>query len=891
MSAAPKMCENPCETCAKEGLPLLLTRYAVMPSETGAPKLSGTLTSSQLDSIALGKGAHYGLRLLRSGYVYVYDQARDGWDEYFVTVDGILSKLPPRVLARKEKQPPNPFAPTKNDQQGDALSKVGVQGLAAYSEGFVLKSKATPAVEFRCARNGAAPLAGVITIRNPKHATKVWIAFSNVEWTHAVFEKHADEAHRRQHMRCITIADGKVASQPSTAPLVDIKSHLPEYRMEQVSAGKAFAKWCPHQYNGRQHAADHLIKAVQAARPQGGAAIVALHDPVALAMEISALMDMRKAIYANHEKVYKPFFAANAIASLEGSIKEQAKVEAMTDAQADDTLDQAIFNAVAGGRSASSLGVPEAAPRTFTEAQLQKIAQDKWQTYTHDRTGKPRFDAASSKSWLNEFNTNLAKLDAEHILPLAKAHVAWLQHDCMVQHMSCTFDELDPASNVAYTATTAQALQGTADKQPSYDLYVRWLKAGTVTPDNLLMRALGLNRQALIDKIKETDAKLLDARAFPTDMLLGYTKEALEKMPPSWQAAMGQLLQSTGGAMLTYLDAFAEGKAPGMAAAAIASMSGMQFTKVTAKGSKGKFIAHLMTELSKLDPNLKVKPNQLGQAVSRQLKLLAIEGAPMSNTDKRSWLVVLNPDVLPDSSAKGLKGDALAKKIAEAIQAPDRLPSLQASAFKNGVASPGFGALSGFCVGAIQMLNFTKLVADYTGAMKQEKSEAQQRMWAGAASILGTFGEATGAGLEALGEARLGNALGLKMSRTPNLLIQTGRRLGLLAGLFVAYLDLMQARDAKAKGDIGLTLAYAGSGILGGLLAAAFFKAAVLGPVAWFFVGLGVLLLLGVTAWIEKLKDNPVQEWLMRCHFGMRPQGEKYATQVEEAKDLEAAFS
>jgi len=890
MSAAPKMCENPCETCAKEGLPLLLTRYAVMPSETGAPKLSGTLTSSQLDSIALGKGAHYGLRLLRSGYVYVYDQARDGWDEYFVTVDGILSKLPPRVLARKEKQPPNPFAPTKNDQQGDALSKVGVRGLAAYSDGFVLKSKATPAVEFRCARNGAAPLAGVITIRNPKHATKVWIAFSNVEWTHAVFEKHADEAHRRQHMRCIAIADGKVASQPGTAPLVDIKSHLPEYRMEQVSAGKAFAKWCPHQYNGRQHAADHLIQAVQTARPQG-AAIVALHDPVGLTMEISALMDMRKSVYANHEKVYKPFFAANTIASLEGSIKEQAKVEAMTDAQAADTRDQAILNAIAGGRSASSLGVPEAAPRTFTQAQLQKIAQDKWQTYTHDRTGKPRFDAASSKSWLNEFNTNLAKLDAEHILPLAKAHVAWLQHDCMVQHMSCTFDELDPASNVAYTATTAQALQGTADKQPSYDLYVRWLKAGTATPDNLLMRALGLNRQALIDKIKETDAKLLDGRAFPTDMLLGYTKEALEKMPPGWQAAMGQLLQSTGGALLTYLGAFEEGKAPGMAAAAIASMSGMQFTKVTVKGNKGKFIAHLMTELSKLDPNLKVKPNLLGQAVSRQLKLLAIEGAPMNNSDKRSWLVVMNADVLSDPSTKGLKGDALAKKIAETIQTPDQLPSLQASAFRNGVASPGFGALSGFCVGALQVLNFTKLVSDYTGAMKQEQSEAQQRLWAGGAAILGTFGEASGAGLEALGKAQLANARGLAMSQAPDALKFGGRALGLGAGVFVAMLDLMQAADANTNGDTGLARAHFMSGVFGAGLAWAFFKATTLGPIAWVIVGLAVLVLLGITWWIEKHKDNKVQEWLMRCHFGTKPPSEKYETQPQEAKELEVAFA
>jgi len=129
------------------------------------------------------------------------------------------------------------------------------------------------------------------------------------------------------------------------------------------------------------------------------------------------------------------------------------------------------------------------------------------------------------------------------------------------------------------------------------------------------------------------------------------------------------------------------------------------------------------------------------------------------------------------------------------------------------------------------------------------------------------------------------------MSQVPDALKFGGRVLGLGAGLFVAYLDLMQARDAKAKGDIGLTLAYAGSGILGGLLAAAFFKAASLGPVIWFFVGLGVLILLGVTAWIEKHKDNPVQEWLMRCHFGMRPQGEKYATQPEEAKDLEAAFA
>ena len=76
MSAAPTMCQNPCETCAKAGLPILLTRYALMPKEINAPKLAGNLDAADLKKVPLGSSAHYGLRLLRSGYVYVFDEKR-----------------------------------------------------------------------------------------------------------------------------------------------------------------------------------------------------------------------------------------------------------------------------------------------------------------------------------------------------------------------------------------------------------------------------------------------------------------------------------------------------------------------------------------------------------------------------------------------------------------------------------------------------------------------------------------------------------------------------------------------------------------------------------------------------------------------------------------------
>ena len=63
--------------------------------------------------------------------------------------------------------------------------------------------------------------------------------------------------------------------------------------------------------------------------------------------------------------------------------------------------------------------------------------------YTHDRTGKPRFDAAGSQAWLKNYNEGFKKFDGEQIVPLAKAHVAWMKHHCMVSHMSCNYDSAD----------------------------------------------------------------------------------------------------------------------------------------------------------------------------------------------------------------------------------------------------------------------------------------------------------------------------------------------------------------------------------------------------------------------------------------------------------------
>jgi hypothetical protein len=858
MSQAPAMCSNPCETCAKEGLPLLLTRYALLPSETRAPRLSGNLDAEELKQVALGSTEHYGLRLLRSGYVYVFDEKRNHWSEYFVTTNGFLSKMPPRIRA--------------------------------------LKVQPRPATEFQCANKGAAPMASVITIRNPLHAGKVWIAFSDVEWTDAVFAEHLKQDHRAKHMKCVTITGGKVASQPGTAPLEQLQKLVPEYILPAAQALASFANWCPHMYNSREGAASALLNAANAVRPGGGAAIVSLHDPVGLATEIAALMEARKTIFINHDAVVKPRFAASSIASLEAGIKEQAKA---AEVQAGEELAQLAEQGPASYNPNAALagvaGDLEAADRwrNITPQQLEKVADNAWKKYTHDRTGKPRFNGAASEAWLSTYNEGFKKFDTEKIAPLAKAHAAWLQHACMVNHMSCNYDRQDLASGAAYTAGVAAMLRHTSDKQASYDLYCKWLQEGeTDAAKNLIMRALAFNQDRLLEEIKKADDAPLDKRAFPTDMVVDFFKDGLAKLPPGGHSAMADLLQSVGGALFRNMDqAINDAGAARRALAAVAAVAGVQFTSLEVTGTRGKFVQHLMQALMQLDPNMKVSANELGKAVATQVRLMEIEGLPVKQPDKRKWLIVLDKAAAQRAGASGKTGAALAAELAKTgLRGVQDLPSLKASAFKAGVAGDAFDAGGTFVVGLVQSFNIVKLVNDYRDQMKHEGAEPLQRLVTAAFAVLGSFGEATGLVLKRAQDAgRLMNAPGRFTTAIPKALIAAGKLLGLGTGVVVAGLDWMKADEAQSKGDVGLARAYRSVAFLGGGLAVAFYVSHLLGPIGWLIVGIAVIALLVVTLWIEKNKDNKIQEWLMRCHFGTL--SDKYKDYEEESKELKLAFA
>lgn len=846
MSQAPSMCENPCETCAKEGLPLLLTRYALMPSEARAPKLAGQLDSPDLNKVPLGSTAHYGLRLLRSGYVYVFDEKRAHWDEYFVTTDGFLSKMPPRIRA--------------------------------------LKQQAKPATEFRCARNGAAPLAGVITIRNAKHAGNVWIGFSDVEWTDAVFMAHQSAAHRQKHMKCITVSGGKVAAQPDTAPLEQLEQVVPEFTMPKVPAQSSFGKWCPHPYNSRSGTAPALLQAAEKVRPGGGAAIVALHDPVGLAMEIAALMEVRKTTFMNHESVVMPRFAASSIASLESTIREQAKLAVM---------DKAVRHQAAAMGEFGHMVDEDMATANIRPTELKVAADAAWQEHTHERNGRQRFDYKGSQDWLESYNEGFQKFDKESIAPLAQAHVAWMRHRCMVSHMSCNYDSADRESGVAYTATVVELLRNTLDKQPSYELYLQWLNGGDYSDNNLAMRAIGFNQTELIDKLKVAEATPVDGRAFPSDAAAGAVAAFMEKMPASANAQLMALLAGLSGPSLKYWNDFNAGKIGGKAAAAMAAVSGKQFVRIPINGNKGQFIQAYMRELYRLDPELRTKPNQLQAAIAKQVRLLEIEGVKMNGHSKLGWYVLLDKQSLAGATSKNLSGQALADELVKAIRTPADIQKLDVARtvrFRN-VAFGGATALGG----VFMALNFTKLLEDVENGMSHEQAEVRAKLWVGGIAMGGFVAEQLGGGLEKVGETRLRNMAGKLGAWTPRALQLAGRFAGFGTGVVLGIWDVWKGQQAGEQGDRGLALAYRLSGGAAIAVSSIMFLVAMgtitLGPVGWFLVAVGVLVWLVATYFVETLKGNPRQEWLFRCHFGAAKQPERYPDLKTHVEQYERALA
>jgi len=844
-----KMCANPCETCQKEGLPLLLTRYAIHSTETGAPPLSGQLGGDTLQKIPLGEHAQYGLRLLRSGYVYVYDEARKNWGEYFVTVDGFLTKLPPRP------------------KQG---------------------TRPAPATNFACARNGLAPLAGVITIRNPIHATNIWIGFSDVEWTDATFEKHQSPAYRQRHMQKIVISDGKVAPQKHTAPIEQVDKLLPEFKLGANAAKKHIAPWAPFQFNNRAESSKDFKAAVQRARPQGGAAIVALTDPASIAAELDALMTYRFNTFVGDPARMRPLAVSQAVMQLEQAVRLQA-IEAEEEA-AEELANQMLAQPDIGMlfKDYRDRRVKQVESiRVVTPAEAKRAEDNAWKKYT------AKFNEPAMKSWRKKYEGELQAFDKEHIAPLALAHRDWMKCRKTTNYFVCNFDDADLDSGHAYALTLSMCIGETQDKAACFDLYVEWLGASTYDESNLLLNALALNQEIAKQELQKAAEVSLDWRGFSWDALSAAIAETFKGKWDALANAVGELLVTRAmGPLSKVADASAASARAKLSLVTLSVFAGSPYTALDVLGGKKRFREMLVRQLIRLSKQ-PLNQKQLQRAVAAEIRRLEIAGEKLDGSQRKRFLVFLDEEQIRNMP-KNLSAAEKVKYAAASIRKLEDIEAMEFSHWQTKLGQPRAAMIKGslpYLVGLIgaifQYQAMNKLGEDEQKAMAHEKKEGYYRLQAGMAAFWGTVADLAGQGLTKAAPLVPRMTKGLEfLSRWA---IRLGRFAGIAGAGMVAYWDGkagIKARGEKNHGLAALYFASAGLGVgAAGLLLLAG-TVAWAGPVALILIGL----LIAVAVLIEYFKDNKIQEWLKRSWWGNGPDA-KYADVNIEMSELKAALA
>src|SRR5690606_22186560 len=227
--------------------------------------------------------AKYTSRLLRGGYLYVFNEKRGEWKAYLVTGKGYLYEFDIH-----DTTPPD-----------------------------------AEKVEFACSRTADALIARCITIPDADAAGKIWLAFSDVAWTADVLKRHKPQAFREKHMHMVDVGAwvGGDTRQPYTAPLAELCEVVNEFTKNGPAAASASDGYTrvekdpdtgenvrvtvldevvvtscppfdfsPHEFRGCKNEAEGLLNWATTAAAPYQPMMVCVADPIGIAAELNALV-------------------------------------------------------------------------------------------------------------------------------------------------------------------------------------------------------------------------------------------------------------------------------------------------------------------------------------------------------------------------------------------------------------------------------------------------------------------------------------------------------------------------------------------------------------------------------------------------------------------------
>ncbi|NWO57140.1 T6SS effector BTH_I2691 family protein [Chromohalobacter israelensis] len=895
-----------CRVCQRSGLPILPLRYAVTRTDgddqsghPAGPEVSGPLLDESLTATPLPEGQRYTLRLLRAGFLYVFNETRGRWLGHVVTDKGYLIEyvdIPhDEVLAID----PNSPQPIDGRLQPPAEEQ-----------------------EFACAANPAHAYPGrCVMIPDANEADSIYLSFSDVAWTKRVWKEHATNANqRRDNMRRLSLAEWRGGSAPYAESLEKLGDYLSEANRiwtpptrpgasgtwnpgasgswrEDNHQGKAF-DFSPFPFHGMKEQVEGLQRwADEQAEPlEMMSMLVALEDPVGITADLAGLMAVRLKEFMNSDGRRWPLATAATLNALEPAIREQAQFQYIDKRVDSGPLHRPIFagpgqpsweeqqrihayhDRLEASREAGTdfyknerdKARKEVAER-ITPEELQREADDAWDRYrSRLRDGQPEF-------WKQtQFKPEQERFDQNVMLPLAHAHRAWLTGTSIQKQFEAHFDDEDAESGQAFTDTVVLCIQDTQQYGPAFEKYVEWLTAPNITDDNWLLRGFLLNLKVVRDAVNTQAAPELKTDQVATLSWTGLVssyQSATERYPDT-QAAPGRLLGAVMAPMLSALDE----QTVRPALIALGVISGRKVTHTRVSGHVSDAIDGLIEEMQRVNPALQ----GADQTLLKEKLRIETRGSyrHMQSLGKGNFDISMVFDTLSieeiDTSSDGR---TVANQVGDTVMDYNQWRQTQGSVWGSiGDRNTQLGIVS-------LVLGYWAICAQSKAMDEATTNERTETQWRFGALVAGAAGSVADTGHAILERSsRVGGRLAQKAGKVwQGVLRIGGRLLGFAAAVVMAFWDLHNAYDKALKGSVLLASLYLGSAVFG---AGAFIALTFLSA-----TGVGIALAAAavvVNIFIALMSNNALQDWMEKCYFGVKDSDERFSDFTSETDAFEA---
>jgi hypothetical protein len=486
-----------CPFCTRVGLPILPVRYAVVDAHggewpAGLPWAMATYANGNYPSPG---HARYVLRLMREGYLYLYDEARQRWQAWMITADSRLCEFPPRG------RPPT----AQDDEHVDAPCNVPANNLSAL----------------------------LISLPDADQARVLHVAYSDHRWTASMLDAMAanDDGIRDRVMQPFDVEAWLAHQQAPSATLPqDIATYLPEFSgadMTQLFGGDCF----PYPGAGARQLldAEQLIERMNwivRDTPEliDKGAVLAIEDPIGITASLNQFRNnarVRLDGYARREDIIERKVTSEIIQGIRATFEEAAADRAdahiehietaplpdliMDDARRFEALsekEQQVrwerMNAIQRERlrqgQEALADLREAQERNAPQYRQRAIDQS-WSKYLE------RYDESARRDFESEYQAHVDH-ELEGIDQLARVHAQWMLSRAVAGAMA-SYDTGSLADGQVYEEAAAAMVTGMSVTTSGSDTLGELLDRPLDDPGSLIWRAFFLNQRSVLEQVRD----------------------------------------------------------------------------------------------------------------------------------------------------------------------------------------------------------------------------------------------------------------------------------------------------------------------------------------------------------------------------------------------------